>query len=415
MSFELIDAVTHLDSTSMCRLCLNCGPFQHVSLHDLHQEVPIAKIISICFGIKIHRNDGLVQTLCKVCWDAVIKYNQLREKCLASDKILREAHRNKCATENNPGDKQLFPPSNIKLKTAEVYPKLTNHSQQHEIMISANDRFSITNEICEINHDVLLELAGNEHNITETADVTVHTANPKQADSSEIEQELHEVKLLCCGCNPSLEFTSPEELNAHCAVAHRKYRISDNSIRPFECNICFQRFLTETLLKHHKERPHRKRPYICGSCAAAYFTNSALKRHEKLCTIVDKNYTCEDCGKRFRQIVTLRNHRKLHKTEKSFPCPVCSKTFKQKFEIPIHMATHTGEQPYPCDQCPARFKRKQALKIHQQRHVNPRPFKCETCDEWFNNATSRKFHRQTVHEGLDPFRCDQCGLSYGRR
>ncbi|XP_053671844.1 zinc finger protein 726-like [Anopheles nili] len=220
---------------------------------------------------------------------------------------------------------------------------------------------------------------------------------------------------ICCGCNSSTEFDSQEDLDAHCEKEHKKYRITDNSIRPFECNVCFQRFLSETLLKHHRERAYRKRPYICRSCATAFFTNSALKRHEKMCNVVGSSYTCEQCGKRFRQILTLNNHRKLHQTEKTFSCPICAKTFKQKFEIPIHMITHTGEQPYPCDQCPARFKRKQALKNHQRHHLNPRPFKCTTCDEWFGSAAARKFHQQTVHEGLDPFRCEQCGISYGRR
>uniref|UniRef100_A0A182LZY4 Protein krueppel n=1 Tax=Anopheles culicifacies TaxID=139723 RepID=A0A182LZY4_9DIPT len=397
--------VTYLDSTSMCRLCLTNDSVQYVSLHDKHDDVPIAKIISTCFGIEICRNDGLVQTICSVCWNAVLKYNELRERCLASDKILREAQRKKCPTENESAEEQLSKES------SEIY---SAKHQQQEIMIPTNDLPSINNEDLVTNHFVLSELVRNDPNTAELADSPVHTAPPNQVNSSEIDQEKQPVKLFCCGCNPSLEFTSPEELNVHCDVAHKKYRISDNSIRPFECSLCFQRFLTETLLKQHKERPYRKRSYICGSCSAAYFTNSALKRHEKLCTVVDKNYTCEDCGKRFRQIVTLKNHRKLHQTAKTFSCPVCLKTFKQKFEIPIHMTTHTGEQPYPCDQCPARFKRMQALKIHQHRHVNPRPFKCESCGESFSNPTSRKFHRQTVHEGLDPFRCDQCGLSYGR-
>uniref|UniRef100_A0A182PYL4 C2H2-type domain-containing protein n=1 Tax=Anopheles epiroticus TaxID=199890 RepID=A0A182PYL4_9DIPT len=251
--------------------------------------------------------------------------------------------------------------------------------------------------------------------IVHKTDESIHGDPQNQTTQLKRDREGAKPKLVCCGCNPSPEFASPSELASHCDEQHKKYRITDGSIRPFECNICFQRFLTKFLLKHHQERPYRKRSHICGSCGLAYFTSSALKRHETVCTVVDKNYTCEECGKQFRQIITLKNHRKLHQAQKTFACSVCSKTFKQKFEITIHMVTHTGEQPFPCDQCPARFKRKQALKNHQHRHLNPRPFKCETCDEWFSNPTARKFHRLTVHEGLDPFRCDQCGVSYGRR
>ncbi|XP_049288577.1 oocyte zinc finger protein XlCOF6.1-like [Anopheles funestus] len=401
MSSERVNPEKNLDTASVCRLCLSCDHLQFVSLHDVHQDVSLAEIINICFDIKIYHDDGLPQTVCNSCWKEVITYNELREKYLASDNILREAARNQCASKNYTNVQQLFHPCNPSKEFIKADSVILGH--QHGTMTPIDDQLNIKNEEYESQHIIRPEPVSIDHKSTELT------------DTSELKQTTHNAKLFCCGCNPSPEFTSPEELTAHCDVQHTKYRITDNSIRPFECNICFQRFLTETLLKHHKDRPYRKRSYICGSCAAAYFTNSALKRHEQMCTVVDKNYTCEDCGKRFRQIITLKNHRKLHQTAKTFQCPVCSKTFKQKFEIPIHMVTHTGEQPYPCDQCPARFKRKQALKNHQHRHVNPRPFKCDACDEWFGNPTARKFHRQTVHEGLDPFRCEQCGLSYGRR
>ncbi|XP_053660588.1 zinc finger protein 510-like [Anopheles marshallii] len=413
MSFHKIDTLMNIDSAPMCRLCLSCEPSQYVSLHVLHQGVPLANIISLCFGIKIPRNEELVQTVCNICWNEVIKYNELREKYLASDKILREAQRIKCVLQNEPADQRLVLSFNPMKETSGSI--LSSH--QHGMFKPSDEQFSMNHEDCETPHFVLSQFVRVDHNGTEQpgTDTLVHTDKLEQTDSSKIERAIHNTTLFCCGCNPSPEFTSAQELNTHCNLEHTKYRISDNSIRPFECNTCFQRFLTETLLRHHKNRPYRKRSYVCTSCSSAYFTNSALKRHENVCKVMEKNYTCEDCGKRFRQIVTLKNHRKLHKTEKTFSCSVCLKAFKQKFELPIHMVTHTGEQPFPCDQCPARFKRKQALKNHQHRHVNPRPFKCDACDEWFGNPTARKFHRQTVHEGLDPFRCEQCGLSYGRR
>ncbi|XP_052901679.1 zinc finger protein 184-like [Anopheles moucheti] len=415
MSFHKIDTLPNIDSVSMCRLCLSCGPAQYVSLHALHQGVPLTKIIRLCFGIKIPRNEGLAQTVCNICWNEVIKYNELRKKYLASDKILREAQRNKCALQNGPNDQRLVLPSKPKEESAEIDSIMSSH--QRGILDPSDEHFSMNHQDYENQLVVLSPLVRIDHNVSEQpgTDKPIHTDKSEQTDSSKIEKEMLDTKHFCCGCNPSPEFTSAQELNTHCNLEHKKYRISDNSIRPFECNTCYQRFLTETLLEHHKNRPNRKRSYICRSCSAAYFTNSALKRHENMCTVMDKNYICEDCGKRFRQIITLKNHRKLHKTEKTFSCSVCSKAFKQKFELPIHMVTHTGEQPFPCDQCPARFKRKQALKNHQHRHVNPRPFKCDACDEWFGNPTARKYHHQTVHEGLDPFRCDQCGLSYGRR
>ncbi|XP_041763208.1 zinc finger protein 624-like isoform X1 [Anopheles merus] len=394
MNIAMLETIINSASASVCRLCLSYDASEYVSL-DANESDSLVAIINKCTGIKVRgKINNIANKICNDCRNVVVKFNQLRERCLASDKILLDL----CRKRN-----RLTP------KLLSSMPSLAKgYYGEHE----QQETFTPT----ETNANIIIVQSTSTEAIVPETDEMLSTDSHKQVDlGPKDNREVDAPTLVCCGCNPSPEFNTTAELTVHCDNHHKKYRVSDGSIRPFECNICFERFLTPSLLKHHQTRPYRKRVHICRSCGSAYFTNSALNRHEKVCTVVDKNYTCEECGKRFRQIITLKNHRKLHQAEKIFACPVCGKTFKQKFEITIHMVTHTGEQPYPCDQCPARFKRKQALKNHQNRHQNPRPFKCESCDEWFGNPTARKFHRLTVHEGLDPFRCDQCGVSYGRR
>ncbi|XP_050100702.1 zinc finger and SCAN domain-containing protein 12-like [Anopheles aquasalis] len=222
------------------------------------------------------------------------------------------------------------------------------------------------------------------------------------------------LRFVCCGCNAT-EFNSQEELDAHRNERHQRYRVRDCTIRPFECDKCFKRFIKEKHLAHHQERPFRKRRFVCVSCGLAYFTNTAMLRHEKLCLGKEKKTPCTLCGKQFRGRISILNHMRIHQQDKVYPCTVCGKTFKSKWAVPIHMVTHSTEQPFRCDICPAKFKREASMKTHERRHANPLPHKCDFCDESFNNNAARKYHRLTVHEGLDPYRCEECGISYKRK
>ncbi|XP_055608264.1 zinc finger protein 99-like isoform X2 [Uranotaenia lowii] len=221
-------------------------------------------------------------------------------------------------------------------------------------------------------------------------------------------------RLVCCGC-PSKIFYAERELEAHRKEQHEKFRIVDTVIRPFECETCYQRFLTKKQLELHKARGLKTRKYVCNFCGNSFLAFSSQKRHEEGCSTTDKSYSCDECGKLFSQVASLRNHQKLHNSEKQHACPICGKKFLKKFQVPIHMVTHIDEQPFPCDQCPARFKRKHALHNHLKHHADPTPYECDLCSERFNNFSARKLHRQRVHEGREPFRCDLCGASYGRK
>ncbi|XP_055639760.1 zinc finger and SCAN domain-containing protein 12-like [Toxorhynchites rutilus septentrionalis] len=432
---------------SVCRVCLSQDYYEYYSLFSVRDKRTIAKAIMVCTGIQIKRQDGLTQLICGFCTEEFLKFFKLRQQCLEADAYLREKlqaeHNTSVESEdvlskNVPHDDscnvELQVDSNAELQLADLDNKGTyssNNGDYPESNVLTEEWVVEETDAVKEEYEVLASLGDpgysdvDENSGTASeSEEDIKPAKRKQLISRrprkqkliphlEAETEASS-RFVCCSC-PSEIFESQQAFEAHRTDQHKKYRIADNVIRPYECEICFQRFLTEKHLAQHKARPYKKREYVCTSCGNAFLARSTLKKHEEICITTERNYACEECGKRFTQVGSLRNHLKLHNSEKTHSCPICAKTFLKKFEVPIHMVTHTEEQPFPCDQCPARFKRKQALRNHQRHHSNPTPYKCDLCDEWFNNFSARKFHRQKVHEGIEPFKCDQCGASYGRK
>ncbi|EAT35910.1 AAEL011964-PA [Aedes aegypti] len=413
----------------ICRVCLAQDRPLYVPLFSLQGERSVAKTIMLCTGLKLKRNDGLTQYACGQCVDEFVRFFKLKELCLESDAFLRahippsEAGEDFDEASNDFGsDVDISRDGHI--ETLDEPLQSTIVIEEIRITEAGGEPRVITEEwVVEVddakhNLEVLEDPPSNNDRIESPELKSKPKASSRKRKtrrkSKPVVSSADPSKYICCSC-PSEAFDSQEKLDIHRADQHEKYRVKTSTIRPFECDVCYQRFLTEKHLTQHKNRPYRKRRFVCTSCGAAFLASSTLKKHEETCTTTVCNYECNECGKHFLQSGSLRNHMKLHTSDKTHSCPICGKTFMKRFEVPIHLVTHTTEQPFVCDKCPARFKRMQALRNHQRHHSNPNPYKCDQCEEWFNSFSARKFHRQKVHEGIEPFRCEKCGASYGRQ
>ncbi|XP_058821805.1 zinc finger protein 436-like [Topomyia yanbarensis] len=225
-----------------------------------------------------------------------------------------------------------------------------------------------------------------------------------------LDEPLHEGKIICCGCE--MHFAESGDLQQHSIDQHKKMRIKNNA-KPFECQVCFKRFVSEKRLHFHQTYVYREKNHVCEQCTARFTCRGSLLNHMK--THADRTYTCETCNKSFYTSSTLQSHRLLHSDLKRFLCtePDCSKSFLRKSDLHIHLVSHSDERPFVCEICSSRFKSKAHLVHHGKVHTREKPYKCNKCEKSFGTYSARNVH-QLAHEGIHPYKCNFCDKIYQR-
>lgn len=156
-----------------------------------------------------------------------------------------------------------------------------------------------------------------------------------------------------------------------------------------------------------KEKPMKREPsHRHDSRKAAKITHNT------------SNLTCEYCGKAFRQLSHLVNHKLQHKNEepkkpeddirnrdkKVFSCEICKKEFRKLHHLVQHRLIHN------LNNVPHRTSRKSSfeqidnktLKDHESKQTDDQTaaFRCEPCDKSFRKLHHLVEHRET-HDGIN--------------
>lgn len=200
------------------------------------------------------------------------------------------------------------------------------------------------------------------------------------------------------------DFESPGglEINELCTECGRFFLIlkphtCEHKIKPYSCNICGKRCVSEIALRNHSEIHDETYEHPCKYCYVTFKTRADKFRHEL--THQDKKdpFKCPDCPKTFATSKERRSHLAKHRVSREFKCGVCGIDFKDIHRLRRHSVVHTGLKPYKCSVCQRGFNQTSHLKSHMRLHTGERPYKCQLCDMCFNHNVSLKSHVQRYH------------------
>ncbi|XP_077111466.1 uncharacterized protein LOC143767208 isoform X5 [Ranitomeya variabilis] len=194
------------------------------------------------------------------------------------------------------------------------------------------------------------------------------------------------------------------------AVEHEMVHIVE---KPFSCSECGKYYSTKSKLAKHQRSHTGEKPFSCSECGKRYSEKSVLFNHQRIHT-GEKPFSCSECGKCFTHKSNFVMHQRIHTGEKPFSCSECGKCFTEKSSLVTHQRIHTGEKPFSCSECGKCFTEKSSLVTHQRIHTGVKPFSCSECGKCFNRKTHLAAHLKN-HTGDKPFSCTQCGKGYSTK
>ncbi|XP_070700989.1 uncharacterized protein [Pempheris klunzingeri] len=177
----------------------------------------------------------------------------------------------------------------------------------------------------------------------------------------------------------------------------RKPHMCEHKIKPFSCNICGKRCVSEIALTSHSRIHDENYEHRCKYCNTTFKTKVDKHTHEQTHLTEGKPYKCSDCSETFATNKERRIHLEDHRGLPQLKCHICGIEFNRSRALQRHLAVHTGERPFKCSVCQRGFNQASHLKSHMRLHTGERPYKCQHCDKCFNHNVSLKSHVQRYH------------------
>lgn len=185
----------------------------------------------------------------------------------------------------------------------------------------------------------------------------------------------------------------------------RRPHTCEHKVKPFSCNICGKRFVSEASLNSHSKVHDDNYEHQCKYCYVTFKTKVDKIGHEQNHVTQEKPYKCYDCSETFATYKARRIHLVHHRGPPQLKCDICGIEFYRSINLRRHLVVHTGARPFKCVICQRGFNQASHLKSHMRLHTGERPFKCQHCDKRFNHNVSLKSHVQRyhmLHSGCEP-------------
>ena len=170
-----------------------------------------------------------------------------------------------------------------------------------------------------------------------------------------------------------------------------------------KCRICQRAYTKQKDLDDHKQLHFQMdRSFRCKTCRKLFFDIRNLKNHEKI--HVRENSKCKICLKEFRFPKYLDQHMVQHHEASPPKVPEVNQEDDSSEEDDI-------EEAYSCDHCGKVFRNRSKLMTHSDMHFTYKPFKCKKCPKAFSKLEKLRAHSISHKTCLDlaSFSCKLCG------
>ena len=132
--------------------------------------------------------------------------------------------------------------------------------------------------------------------------------------------------------------------------------------------------------------------------------NSSRKRVDRSSpNVANADFDCGTCGYRLSSKQTLLWHMNVHAEIKPFECDICHNSFHTPNHLQSHRrASHDSSVIYStssfqCETCGCRLRAAQNLVWHMNIHNGIKPFECDICHLSFAIPFMVRNHRRSAH------------------
>ncbi|RZF48649.1 hypothetical protein LSTR_LSTR010739 [Laodelphax striatellus] len=196
---------------------------------------------------------------------------------------------------------------------------------------------------------------------------------------------------------------------------HRRMHLPQS--KNWTCDQCGKRYLSRNMLDEHMNSHTGARPYQCGVCGKDFASKYTFRSHEKTHTERPRPYSCSEpqCNKTFLTQQNLLQHERTHSGIKNYSCEECGKCFGTARNLEVHCLVHTGYKPFICRLCGKAFARKAEIRDHERTHTGEKPYQCEFCGATFSQRSNLQSHKRATHYDDKRYKCMDCGKGFKRR